>query len=89
MDEMNEVTGLLPVWLRDRKASARAEPEVATAEFVPANTLPPPDPCSDTAAVGETMSGRGERITGVLGEIIRHCFGSYAQWREINRPNSR
>jgi hypothetical protein len=75
--EMNELTGLLPVWLRDR--------EVATPGFAPANTPPPPDPCSDTAAVGETMGGRGKRTTGALGEVIRHCFGNYAQWRKIHQ----
>ena len=76
--EMNELTGLLPVWLRDR--------EVATPGFAPANTPPPPDPCSDTAAVGETMGGRGKRTTGALGEVIRHCFGNYAHWRKAQKP---
>jgi hypothetical protein len=75
--EMNELTGLLPVWLRDR--------EVTTPGFAPANIPPPPAPCSDTAAVGETMSGRGNRTTGALGEVIRHCFGNYANWRKIQK----
>jgi hypothetical protein len=70
--EMNELTGLLPVWLRDR--------EVTTPGFAPANTPPPPDPCSDTG-------GRGKRTTGALGEVIRHCFGNYARWHEIQKSH--
>jgi hypothetical protein len=26
--------------------------------------------------------GGGKCITGALGEVIRHCFGNYAHWRE-------
>jgi hypothetical protein len=70
-EEMNE----LPVWLRAPVLSAGRR-------IAPANTPPPPDPCSDTAAVGETMGGRGKRTTGALGEVIRHCFGNYAHWRK-------
>jgi hypothetical protein len=73
-EEMNE----LPVWLRAPVLSAGRR-------IAPANTPPPPDPCSDTAAVGETMGGRGKRTTGALGEVIRHCFGNYAQWRKIHQ----
>jgi hypothetical protein len=75
----DELTGLLPVWLRDREASRmksqgpRAEPEITT-PVAPA----PRDPCSDTAAVGRTT-------TGALGEVIRHCFGNYAQWRKLHQ----
>jgi hypothetical protein len=73
-EEMNE----LPVWLRAPVLSAGRR-------IAPANTPPPPDPCSDTAAIGETMGGRGKRTTGALGEVIRHCFGNYAQWRKIHQ----
>jgi hypothetical protein len=29
--------------------------------------------------------GRGKRITGALGEVIRHCFGNYTHWHEIQK----
>ena len=31
--------------------------------------------------------GREKRVTRALGEFIRHCFGSYAQWRGV-QPES-
>ena len=31
--------------------------------------------------------GREKRATGAFGEFIRHCFGSYAQWRGV-QPES-
>jgi hypothetical protein len=35
-------------------------------------------------------AGRGKRITGALGEVIRHCVGNYAHWREIQKsPGSK
>jgi len=34
--------------------------------------------------------GGGKRITGALGEVIRHCVGNYAHWREIQKsPGSK
>jgi hypothetical protein len=40
-------------------------------------TTPSPLGCrnSDTG-------GRRNRITGALGEVIRHCFGNYTHWRK-------
>jgi len=29
--------------------------------------------------------GRGKRITEALGEVIRHCFGNYDHWRNIQQ----
>jgi hypothetical protein len=58
---MNELTGLLPVWLRDR--------EVTTPGFAPANTPPPPDP-SRTLADGENAPReRSEKLFGTVSEI--------------------
>jgi hypothetical protein len=31
------------------------------------------------------IGGRGKRITGALREVIRHCFGNYAHWRETQK----
>jgi hypothetical protein len=98
-EEMNELTGLLPVWLRDREASARhgqeastsaqpglrAEPETTTPVFAPANT-PPPDPYTQSLPPGHLYSdtgGQGKRTA--LGDVIRHCFGSYASWRKVQK----
>jgi hypothetical protein len=77
--EMNE----LPVWLRAPVLSAGRR-------VAPANTPPPPDPCSDAQSYMAkrflNFSSTGliseKRATGALGEVIRHCFGTYAQWRK-------
>jgi hypothetical protein len=99
LNEMNELTGLLPVWLRDREASARhgqeastsaqpglrAEPEAATPGFTPVNIPPPPDLYTQSLPpdLYSDTGGRGKRTT--LGDVIRHCFGNYAQWREVQK----
>ena len=84
-EELNELTGLLPVWLRDREASARAEPDATIPGFAPANTPPPPDPYTQSLPpdLYSDTGGQGKRTT--LGDVIRHCFGNYAQWREVQK----
>jgi hypothetical protein len=81
-EEMNE----LPVWLRAPVLSAGRR-------IAPANTPPPPDPCSDAQSYMAkrflNFSPTGliseKRATGALREVIRHCFGNYAQWRKLHQ----
>jgi hypothetical protein len=59
---MNELAGLLPVWLRDREVTTQS---------------PPPDPCSDTQSYMAKIlrlgrgGGRGRRQSGACCAIAR------------------
>ena len=69
-----------PLASEDREMNELIRRTLGTWEFLHATQSPPSHRKSDTG-------GREKRTTGALGEFIRHCFGSYAQWRGV-QPES-
>ena len=64
----------------DREMNELTRRTLGTWESLHATQSPPTYRNSDTG-------GREKRATRALGEFIRHCFGSYAQWRGV-QPES-
>ena len=64
----------------DREMNELIRRTLGTWESLHATQSPPTYRNSDTG-------GREKRATRALGEFIRHCFGSYAQWRGV-QPES-
>ena len=64
----------------DREMNELIRRTLGTWESLHATQSPPTYRNSDTG-------GREKRVTRALGEFIRHCFGSYAQWRGV-QPES-
>ena len=60
----------------DREMNELTRRTLGTWESLHATQSPPTYRNSDTG-------GREKRATRALGEFIRHCFGSYAQWRGV------